>query len=467
MRNLPLFALLALAACGTDPHAESITRLESEVVKARIFDDEAGPTLEERMQQLGVPALSVAVLLDGEIAWARAWGIADSASGRAATTETLFQAASISKPVAATAMHDMVEDGLLTLDGNINDHLTSWSLPDNAFTRDEKVTLRRITEHSAGLTVWGFPGYNRDESLPTTAQVLDGEGNTDSVRVYKTPGESWQYSGGGYTIMQLAMAEAANQSFPDILQARVLEPAGMTSSGYWQPLPERLYDAAATGYRSSGAVVDGNWHVYPEMAAAGLWTTPSDLLRWSMTIMNDRAGAGTILDSETVETMLTKGPGGHGLGPSISEDGLKFGHGGANEGFRCNLMTFQDGRGGIAIMTNSDSGGTMAYEMLLTAAREYGWEGFEPQRLETTALTDDEVAALVGQYRYEPGLVTVEHEDGTFRLTSEWDGQYATMVPTSANELHARTDQDRVRLETADDGTMTLVWNDQWRGIKQ
>ena len=158
--------------------------------------------IEERMKELRIPGVSIAVLHNGEIEWAKGYGMADSLDNRKVTTETLFQAGSISKPVAATRAHQLVEQGLMDLDANVNDYLSNWKLPENEFTEKEKVTLRRMLNHTAGLTVWGFPGYERGDTIPSIPEILDGKGNTDSVRVYKEPGESWRYSGGGYTIMQ-------------------------------------------------------------------------------------------------------------------------------------------------------------------------------------------------------------------------------------------------------------------------
>ena len=382
MKVKPFLILLLLAGCvapaADEPRSEELFAPGAEDhvsrIETGIVADDTTWTLAERMSDLGIPAVSIAVFENGSISWAKAWGMADREEVRPAATSTLFQAASISKPVAAAAMLSMTEDGLLDLDADVNTYLTDWRLPENEFTATEKVTLRRLVNHTAGTTVWGFPGYARTDTIPTTVGVLDGEGNTDPVRVYKVPGESWQYSGGGYTVMQLVLENVSGRAFPDVVRDRVLAPAGMTASSYAQPLPPSRYAEAATGYREGGEPVEGQWHVYPEMAAAGLWTTPSDLARFAIAVQNDLAGAGTMLDSTTVREMLTPGLENHGLGPVISPDGLLFRHGGSNEGFRCVLVAFIDGRGGAAIMTNSDTGGELLGELLGTIAREYGWQ---------------------------------------------------------------------------------------------
>ena len=215
----------------------------------------------------------------------------------------LFQAGSISKPVAATAAMKLVEEGKLALDQNINTFLTTWKVPENEFTKDKKVTLREIMSHSAGVTVHGFPGYAAGDPVPTLVQILDGvkPANTPPIRVDVVPGSIWRYSGGGYTIMQLAMTDVTHEPFPEIMRNTVLIKAGMRDSTYENPLPSRLSGVAATGYRSDGTPVPGRYHTYPEMAAAGLWTTASDLARFGIEIQKSREGrSNRILKQATV-----------------------------------------------------------------------------------------------------------------------------------------------------------------------
>ena len=201
------------------------------------------------MKELGIPGVSIAAFIDGELAWVKGYGLASIQDSITLTTETMFLAGSISKPVAALRAHQLVEEGVFDFDENINDYLTSWQVPDNEFTQTEKVTLRRILNHTAGLTVWGFPGYDMGDTIPTTVEVLDGKGNTDPIRVYKVPGESWMYSGGGYTIMQLAISDTEKQPFATTLQEHVLNPLGMEKSTFENPLPEKYHHLAATGFR--------------------------------------------------------------------------------------------------------------------------------------------------------------------------------------------------------------------------
>jgi len=340
----------------------------------------ARPSLADRMAELGVPGVSVAVLVDGEIAWARGYGLADVESGRPVTPNTLFQAASISKPVAALAALRLVESGRVDLDGDVNAHLTSWRVPGNEFTEGAPVTLRGLLTHRAGLTVWGFPGYGPDEGAPDGPGVLDGRGNTDPVRVYKAPGESWRYSGGGYTVMQQLVADVHGAPFATVMREEVLDPIGMSRSTYEQPIPPGRQDDIATGYRADGERVPGGWHAYPEQAAAGLWTTPSELALYAREMQRAwRGESDLVLGEALAREMLTPDADDWGLGPAISEDGERFRHGGSNQGFRCTFAAYIEGDDGVFVMTNSDSGGELAAEIAITVAHAYGWSGPRPE----------------------------------------------------------------------------------------
>jgi CubicO group peptidase (beta-lactamase class C family) len=360
-------------------------------------------TLAERMAHYKVPGVSIAVIDSGRIVWARGLGVKEAGTADSVTSATLFQAASISKPVTATAMLRLVEEGTLSLDENVNAYLKSWQLPDNPFTATEKVTLRRIASHSAGLTVHGFPGYDADSAVPTVAQVLDGArpANTAPVRVDTLPGSLWRYSGGGSTIMQLAMMDVSGQPFAALMERLVLTPAGMTASTYEQPLPESRAAEAARGHRPDGAMLHGRWHTYPEQAAAGLWTTPTDLAKWALAIDAARRGEqGAILSQATAAEMLTIQKGQVGLGPFIEGTGagLHFGHGGANEGFRASVIFFPATGQGAAVMSNNDTGGDLNQEILYAIGAEYGWPGYGPKTVTAVALDSAALARIAGDY---------------------------------------------------------------------
>ncbi|MFY0603122.1 MAG: beta-lactamase family protein [Flavobacteriaceae bacterium] len=369
--------------------------------------------IEDRMKELGVTGLSIAVINNGLIEWAKGYGIADSTENRKVTTETMFQAGSISKPVAATKALQLYENGALDLDANINDYLVNWKLPDNKFTTEEKVTTRRILDHSSGLTVWGFPGYERGKNIPTTAEILDGKGNTDSVRVYKKPGESWRYSGGGYTIMQQMISDIEQKQFSDIMQEDILNPLGMTKSTYENPLPEKYHNIAATGHYSDGSEVKGKWHVYPEMAAAGLWTTPSQLVMWAKEVMQVyQSQQDGLLKANTINEMLTVSTDSYGLGIVVEDH--TFVHFGADKGFRAQIVGWKNHPVAYVIMVNSDNSRTIFREVLLSIVQEYNLPGVSPRTRIIREQTVDKISKFQGTYNFgKYGDATlVINEDG-------------------------------------------------------
>ena len=408
-----LLLLFFLLSCSTEPEqrqdflAERITRLENGLQPNLQIKGQNTPNynIEERLRELGIPGVSIAVINNGKLEWAKGYGMADSAESRPITSETMFLAGSISKPVSAVRAHQLAEEGTISLDQNVNDYLSSWKLPDNEFTEKEKVTTRRILNHTAGLTQWGFPGYERGDTIPSLPEVLDGKGNTDPVRVFQTPGSGWQYSGGGYTIMQLLCIDIDKKTFPELMQSAVLAPLGMTVSTFENPLPAQHHGKAATGYRRNGSEVNGKWHIYPEMAAAGLWTTPSELVLYAKEIQQIyQSQKDGLLKASTVNEMLTAGMNNYGLGPAVTEH--TFGHNGADEGFRAELIAWKDSPVAVVIMVNSDND-RIIQEIKLSIAQEYELPGLEPTIREHQELSNEDLQKFVGKFKI-PDLGEVE-----------------------------------------------------------
>lgn len=441
--QLLILAVLAVAApvgaqvpATADARAAAVEQRLIRLIQVAGRDVEPAG-IAERMAVLGVPAVSVAVIHDGRIDWARAWGLADVESGRAATAETLFQAASMSKPIAALAVLRLVDAGEASLDADVNDVLREWQVPGNGFTSARPVTLRGLLSHTAGTTVHGFPGYAPGAPVPTTVEVLDGTGpaNTAAVRVDTVPGSMWRYSGGGYTIAQQWLVERTGRPYAELLRVRVLEPLGMRETTSEQPLPQALRERAATAYRSDGSPVNGHYHTYPEMAAAGLWTTPSDYARYVLGIQRALRGEpGAILSRAMADTMLSHVMGDYGLGVGVAGtgDSLRFSHGGANAGFRCYFVGYAARGEGIVVMTNSDQGGIVAQEIVLAAARVYGWPGIEPRVITPIALDSAALDAYVGVYQVPAARLTVSRQ-GDRLMLAEDDDAPLELIPTAAD----------------------------------
>ena len=389
-------------------------------------DEQSAHTLAERMKELNVPGVSVAVLHNGKIEWARGFGVR-SVGGEPVNAETMFQAGSISKPLAAMAALRLVQQGKLSLDADINTYLTSWKLPANPVTGGKPVTLRELLTHTAGITVHGFPGYASTDKVPTLVQVLNGEkpANTPPIRSEAAPGSRWQYSGGGYTIMQQAVIDVTKETFAKLLHDTVLAPIRMTRSTYEQPLPENLRANAALPYEEDGKPVAGGAHTYPERAAAGLWTTPTDLMKYAIEVERSLQGkANHVLNQQMTEQMLTRGMGDWGLGLEIggSKEDPYFTHGGVNEGFQADFAAYEKNGEGAAVMTNSANGIQLADEVLRSVAAEYNWPDWHPTVRTAIKVDEKTLATYVGTYALGPNFdVQVTLENG--RLMAQATGQ--------------------------------------------
>ncbi len=379
-------ALLSSLVSAQRANSARMQRVENGLPPLALSSDEP-PTplsIEKMMQLYRVPGLSLAVIDNFQIAWAKGYGVTEPGGNTPVTVHTIFQAGSISKPVAATGTLFLVEQGKLSLDENVNLKLKSWQVPDNQFTKDQKVTLRRLLSHSAGLTVHGFPGYEVGTPIPTLLQIFNGEppANTAPIRVDFVPGTQSRYSGGGITIEQQLVMDVTGEPFPRFMHGAVLDKIGMTDSTYEQPLPSTRAAAAATGTQADATPIPGKWHIYPEMAAAGLWTTASDLAKFGIEIALSKQGkANHVLSQATVQEMLKPQIDQIGLGFFLGgyKNSQEFGHEGDDAGFQALLVMFADTGKGVAIMADSENGITVARRIVQSVAKEYGWvAAFDP-----------------------------------------------------------------------------------------
>lgn len=446
------------AGSGKDSLTDRIARVESGLLPAVVIKDQASAmTIADRMKHYRVPGVSVAVINEGKIEWAKGFGVTEVGGSTPVTPDTMFQAASISKPVAAMGILALVEKGVLNLDEEVNAKLKSWKVPDNDFTKEQKVTLRRLASHSAGLTVHGFRGYAEGEAVPTVVQLLDGQkpANSAAVRVDILPGSRWRYSGGGITVMQLLMTDVTGKPFPALMRELVLDKLGMKNSTYEQPLPADKTSKSAVGHRNNGEIVKGKRHTYPEMAAAGLWTTPTDLAKFAIEIQQAKAGKSKkVLSQAMVNQMLTKQSGDYGLGIGLGGEGRNatFSHGGSNEGFKCNLFAYSETGQGAVVMTNGDLGGQLAGEIFRSIAVEYGWPDFKPAERAVAKVNPEIFKSFVGEYEVN-GKVTITTENGKLYLQPP-GGQKSELFASSENEYFMVTENIRIVFKKDEHGTV-------------
>ncbi len=460
---------LAFAACIISPAiaappadtAGPVQQFEQGLLSAVLVDGEvpARKSLRERMAELKVPGISIAVIHGGRLHWARGYGVT-KVGGSPVTETSLFQAASISKPVFAAAVLHLVDQGKLKLDTNVNEYLETWKLPDNEFTANENATLRRLLSHSAGLTVHGFRGYADGEKVPTTVQILDGTppANSAAIRVDIVPGSRVRYSGGGYTLAQLVLTDVTGVPLPKLLKDSVLMPFGMKSSTYEQPLPTARAAEVALPYRGDGTPVPGGPHTYPEMAAAGLWTTPSDLAHYALGVIDALAGKSKVISAATARTMLTPVIGNQGVGPQLggSTPRRYFLHNGGNEGYRCVLVAYEDGEGAV-VMTNGDNGGGLMYEVLRTLAHVYQWPDFGPSKRTLATVKPEALNRLTGVYELEDKSVYVVRRDGDQLVGNIIGNGPVALFPSAETELFARDLDVAVTFTPGADGAVTAL----------
>jgi CubicO group peptidase (beta-lactamase class C family) len=376
--------LVAACVCGLQVNADTdqearIHRVEATAVDMPVGENEPPVRLglEKLMQVYRVPGLSLAIIDNFQIVLVKSYGVIATGSATPITPRTLFQAGSISKPVAAAGALILVEQGKLSLDEDVNQKLRSWKVPENEFTKNQKVTLRRLMSHTAGLTVHGFPGYDVDDRLPTLVEIFNGEkpANTAPIRVDLVPGTQVRYSGGGVTIEQQLIMDVTGRPFPALMREIVLGKIGMADSSYEQPLEPAMAARTATGTYGDGRAVHGRWHIYPEMAAAGLWTTPTDLSKFAIEIALSKHGkSNRVVSEKMTREMLTPVLEEAGLGFFMDKNNPgQFGHNGADEGFQALLTMNAESGNGAAIMANSDNGIAVADFVLRSIATEYGW----------------------------------------------------------------------------------------------
>jgi len=416
--------------------------------------------LADEMTALHVPGVSIAVIRDGKIDWARGFGVIRE-GGAPVTADTLFQAGSVSKPIAAVAALALVQDGRLSLDTDVNQTLKSWTLPGNAFTATTPVTLRALLSHTAGTTVHGFAGYAAGTPVPTLPQLLSGTApaNSDPIVVDTAVGGAFRYSGGGYSIAQQMMIDATGQTFPAIVRAKVFGPMGMTRSSEDQPLDAARLATVAQPYDAKGVAIAGGPHVYPEMAAAGLWTSANDLARFVIDLQQSAQGRpGHVLTPETARMMMTPVKEGYGLGVSIQgvTEAKYFFHNGSNAGYKALMLGYPGSGDGLVILTSGDRGLALSEQIARAVAVEYGWPDYRPVERSVAPLAIADQEKFVGTFTIKgPGDFTIRR-DGDRLVAEIWKGVDDPLLPDSASSFFITSKDLRLVFSDADHGTLTL-----------
>jgi len=346
-------------------------------------------TFEERMKHYGVPGASIVVIQNRKVLWSQSYGVKSVKTKARVDRDTLFQAASISKTLTAMAALKFSQEGKLNIDEPANRYLTSWKIPTHKYSKKSPVLVKQLINHSSGLSVHGFAGYNSEEPIPSLIEVLDGasgfeqllgskKANSAPVVVDNLPGEKFTYSGGGYSVLQQLLSDIEHSNFEGLMEDNVLAPLNMHHSSYQQPLTGKLSLLTATGHPKTEKPLDGNYHIYPEQAAAGLWTTTQDLAKFVIDIQSSLSGdGGIILSKKTANAMTspttnTRVGLGFFLKGAQSKDSGYFLHDGWNEGFSSTLLGHKSDGYGVIILTNANQP-SFNNEMVLSIIQKYSW----------------------------------------------------------------------------------------------
>jgi len=396
-----------------NPNLIEINSIENSLIKnVQIKGDSIQKfNILDRMDFYKVPGVSIAIVENGKIKWAKGYGDANTETGTKVDANTLFQAGSISKPLAALSALKLVENDSLELNKDVNYYLKNWQIPENKFTKTKKVTLEKLLTHTAGMTVHGFPGYQQTDAFPKIIDVLNGNGNTAKIVVDTIPGSIWRYSGGGYTVMEKVVEDVSGLSLDAYMSKNILRPIGMNNSTYQQPITKAFQNNISAAYDGNGKLIEGLWNNYPEQAAAGLWTTPSDLALYCIEIQEILKGKKDgVLTKETVDKMLTKHKNDWGLGPSLQneKDSLIFGHGGKNAGFTNDMKAYAYQGNAVIVMTNADNGGKLISEIKNAVSKYYNWSISQPNTIEIIELSDADLKQYLGKYELKEQSLILE-----------------------------------------------------------
>lgn len=416
----------------TQETLDKINEIEHNITGRLLLNDDQPSNILERMKKYKVKGMSIAVIHDYKIAWAKAYGWADEAEKKPMTTEILFEPGSISKSLNAVGILKLAQEKKVDLNTDINEYLISWKFPYDSLSKGKKITLAHILSHNAGLTVHGFPGHDIHGPIPTVLEVLDGKkpSFTPAVRSAYEPGLQFEYSGGGTTISQVLLTDITKQAYDEWMYEHVLKPIGMETSFYSQPPPKEKQHLCASAYMSDGTPISNKFHVYPEQAAAGLWMTPSDLCQYIIDMQLAYQGKPSkVLSPEMVKLHLTPyNDGPTSLGSFIVDiNGEKyFEHGARNDGFCGDFYGSLEGGNGVVIFLNSDDG-TLISEVINSVAKAYQWKNFyhEPLRKKSINMSDKLLKSYEGLYLYDQTWSAIGKKDNKYHFYT--NGRYVNM----------------------------------------
>ena len=432
--------------------ADRMLQVENNLIPFVPVKDFKGWNILDRMKYYKVPGVSIAVIKDYKIDWAKGYGLADTSQKTPVTTETMFSAGSISKFVMAVTALKMVEEGKIDLEKPINNYLMSWKIAENDFTKKMPVSLKMLLSHSAGTSQSSYFGFTPNQPLPTIVEILSGAkiSETRPVVVNSEPNKAFRYSGGGSMIAQLALMDVSKQSFSNLTQQVIFDKLGMKNATFEQPVPLKFKKQSSWAY-SSASWFKGMPYVYPQQAAAGLYTTPTDLAKFFIDIQNSYIGKGKILSQSMTQKMLAPqqnvSDGSYkeqiGIGAFLIQrtdnkdpNGVYFEFTGVNAGFLAYGIGSIAGGNGVIIMLNSgDDVNGLGKELRRAVAKVYNWANFLPEDIKPISLTDAELDKAVGRYRMATDEVLYLKKEKNYWVENINEGSSIYCFPISKDTL--------------------------------
>ncbi|HEY1039328.1 MAG TPA: serine hydrolase domain-containing protein [Bacteroidia bacterium] len=446
-KTIPFFLTLFFTLYGSAQSQyapeilEKIKQVENYLTRNVLINDKPS-SIKERMKEYKVKGMSIAVIKDYKVEWAKGYGWADEEEKRPVTNQTLFQAGSISKSLNALGILKLVQEGKLDLYTDINAYLTSWKFPYDSLSKGKKITLAHLLSHTAGLSTHGFRGHNIKTPVPSILQVLDAKAPTITstriqggsiitvppVRSMFEPGLQFQYSGGGTTISQLVLTDVTNKPYDSWMYQNVLVPLGMTASSY-DLYPKKEKVSCASGYYADGSRVLNKFHVLPEAAGGGLWSTPLEISKYIIDMQLAYKGQKSkVLSSEMIKLHLTpynNGPTGLGTFIDNIDSAVYFQHGAGTDGF-CGqyYASLEDGYGVVVFLNSED--GRLLSEVINSVARVYKWKNFyhEPQKKYSIPVADTTLKKYEGIYLFENSWAGIGKKDNVYQFYTFGWGNY-------------------------------------------
>lgn len=398
-------------------------------------------TISNKMLEYKIPALSLTVISNGKIEWSDIYRNINFPETNNLNCSSIFQAASLSKPVTFLAALRMYSAGKIDMDKNIQEYLRDFVLPQGKQTAKNPVTFRNIFAHTSGINPGGYAGYARKLQMPSDLEVLKGgKGiNTPAIEVLTPPNETLAYSGSGYTLAELALQDIFKDEFPNIMQKWILKPAGMEHSEFTQPLPASDSVHVAKAHTQSGEIIEGGWKNYPQQAAAGLWSNSVDLAKFLIEIYRAYQGENSIFSQADIKSIISHERDGsvYGFHFNRSGDDISLTHYGGNAGYRSGMTISLTSGNGLVYLINSNNGEAMGNELLLSASQVYGWKHFQQINVRREQVEPQVLKELVGKYKWNNQIdLSITFDESSNKISLHFpNGDEYKLTPVIGDEL--------------------------------